>query len=117
MNEVTLGPYRVGEQPNSVVHSSYNQDTGQRRNLTGYNAECVLRKPNNLTYQLDARILDYVAGNIRFDWPIDPFDIPGNWDLSFWASNGTRRFCSATYSFRVAPAGPTPTIVMSEQDS
>lgn len=116
MNEVTLGPYAVGEQPNPVIHSSYNRDTGQRRNLTGYAADCVLRKPNDRNYQLAAQIIDYVAGDVKFDWPINPFDMAGNWDLTFWVSNGTRRFRSAIYSFRVAPSGPAPTIVMSEQD-
>lgn len=116
MNELTLGPYKVGEQPNSVVHSSYDSTTGRRRNLTGYNASVVLRKPTARNYQLDADIIDYVAGDILFAWPLRPFDMPGNWELEFWADNGTHRFCSATFAFRVAPAGPTPTIVMSEQD-
>lgn len=115
MNELALGPYKVGEQPNAIIYSSFDE-AGRRRNLTGYNADCVLRKPNDRNYQLDARIIDYDEGDILFDWPINPFDMAGNWDLEFWVANGTRRFCSATFSFRVAPSGPTPTIIMSEQD-
>lgn len=116
MDALTLGPYAVGEQPWAISYVDYDTTTGRYRNLIGYEAAVVLRKPNQVTSQHHAEIPDPEHGEVLFNWPTDPFDQAGNWDLEIWLANDQRKFKSALFSFRVAPSLLVPDIAFSEPD-
>lgn len=116
MDQLAIGPYRVGEQPTNIKYSSYSPSTKQRRNLFGYEAAFVLRKPSARATQYDAKISDAARGEVTIAWPSNPFDEAGNWDMEIWVSNGNQQICSDTFSFRVGPTLLVPIIDLSHQD-
>ena len=101
---INIGIYKVGEIPAPIVVTLEDSDE-VALNLSGYTAKWVYRRADGTSVTNAASLVSGgTTGQTTYTWADDDFEEPGNYEGEMWAGNGTNRFTSVTYSWKVIPA-------------
>lgn len=109
---VCIGPFVVGERPNTLTYQFLNSD-GTVIDLTGFTAVYVVREQLGSATQFAAAVdAPPTGGTVSYTWTGAEFPTPGHYVSEFWVGDGgSRRYASVLVTFRVRlPVGLVPAI-------
>lgn len=102
-----IGPWTAGEIPAPLSYTF----TGIDLSSPSYAARLNLQRAGGDVEELEAQITDGSGGTVTYTWTDADLATTGMYWVQFWVGNGTNRFASPTYHFKVEQAvGTAPDI-------
>lgn len=103
---IEIGPWIVGETPEPLNYTFLNANN-ELIPLTGYTGVFQFRTSAGVT----ERAATLIGSTATFTWTGTDLATPGVHEGVFWVGNGTHRFASIPFIYRVNPGpGTAPTI-------
>lgn len=107
-----IGPYKVGEIPAPVV-VTFKDSAGAVLNISGYTPKWTIKREFDASVTKSASLVtDGTDGKVIYTWVDGDMSLPGEWIAEAWVGNGSNRFATVTFAYRVdeAVADSTPSI-------
>lgn len=106
---VFIGPYAVGEVPQSLGCQFVKKSDQSAIDLSGFSVKVVIKQPDDIEVTTAGTLDDGPTGQVSYQWNSDDLDAAGRYVLQFWVDDGTNLLASQVFVFDAYANTTAPT--------